>query len=210
MTALLSNEHPYAERKILSAMGIWPRVEVMPSGCWEWRGMSAEGYGRVQISKQNFLVHRLIAEIFHRPLLDGELACHSCANKACCNPRHINIGTDLDNSHDAIQAAGRAVPTKRCRVPRPLRPSTKPLTEKQRAVLDYVNSFFSEAGFPPTTREIQARFGFRSQTASVNYLKILRSKGCLSWVSGKSRTIVIKKAVAVGANDSNELCGGLK
>lgn len=65
------------------------------------------------------------------------------------------------------------------------------LTRAQEAVLHFVSSHITERGYPPTGREIQERFGFKSQTASIGHLKALRRKGRISWIDGQSRTVRI-------------------
>ncbi len=45
------------------------------------------------------------------------------------------------------------------------------LTERQRAVLNYIRQYQRETGFPPTSREIQRHFHFQSQTAAMNHLR---------------------------------------
>jgi hypothetical protein len=38
-----------------------------------------------------------------RKLLPGEVARHTCDNKACINPEHIIVGTQGDNMRDAFE-----------------------------------------------------------------------------------------------------------
>jgi len=58
-------------------------------------------------------------------------------------------------------------------------PKPEALTRRQREVLDYVRDYREATGEPPSTRQIQRRFGFASQTAAVNHLKALERKGAL-------------------------------
>lgn len=51
------------------------------------------------------------------------------------------------------------------------------LTERQQAVLDFIRTFQAAHTVPPSTREIQHQFGFRSPTAVVGHLKALAAKG---------------------------------
>jgi len=53
------------------------------------------------------------------------------------------------------------------------------LTEKQQEVLDFIAAE-TQAGAPPTLREIAAHFGFRSKTAAADHVRALRQKGFLS------------------------------
>lgn len=54
---------------------------------------------------------------------------------------------------------------------------SKPLTERQQEVLDFIVEHHATFRICPTTREIQARFGFASQTAAMNHLKALIRNG---------------------------------
>ncbi|MGA8479162.1 MAG: transcriptional repressor LexA [Chthoniobacterales bacterium] len=61
------------------------------------------------------------------------------------------------------------------------------LTERQRAVLNYIRQYQRETGFPPTSREIQRHFHFQSQTAAMNHLRALERKGVISRSPHKAR-----------------------
>lgn len=60
------------------------------------------------------------------------------------------------------------------------------LTEKQQAILDYVREIQAERGSPPSSREIQQRFGYGSQNAVMNHLRALARKGALGQHHGRS------------------------
>jgi hypothetical protein len=82
----------------------------LPSGCWLWQGRrNHQGYGlwREHASGKNWVVHRLIWELFNdQPVPDGLQVCHTCDNPPCCNPEHLWIGTATDNAQDKV-AKGR-------------------------------------------------------------------------------------------------------
>lgn len=67
------------------------------------------------------------------------------------------------------------------------------LTDNQKKVLLFIVSFIQDKKYPPTSREIQTHFGWRSQTSAVKYLHELRRKGHITWVDGAGRTINITK-----------------
>jgi repressor LexA len=65
------------------------------------------------------------------------------------------------------------------------------LTEKQQAILDFIQEAQANSGIMPSTREIQEHFGFASQTAAVNHLKALERKGAISRLAGKARAVAV-------------------
>ncbi len=70
----------------------------------------------------------------------------------------------------------------------------KDLTEKQRAVFDYLLHCISEENYTPTVREIAGHFGFRSTNAVRDYLAALERKGYIHRRAGSSRGIEIDEA----------------
>ncbi len=65
------------------------------------------------------------------------------------------------------------------------------LTHRQHQVLDFIERQQRETGLPPTSREIQAHFRFRSQTAAMNHLRALARKGAISRLPGRARSAVV-------------------
>jgi repressor LexA len=64
------------------------------------------------------------------------------------------------------------------------------LTARQQEVLDFIRRQQQQTGFPPSSREIQAHFGFQSQTAAMNHLRALERKGVINRTPGKARSAV--------------------
>lgn len=76
-----------------------------PEECWPWKGrVDRDGYGRIQSGDQsNVGAHRLaLEEALGRKLELGEVACHRCDNRLCCNPAHLFVGSIQDNNQDAV------------------------------------------------------------------------------------------------------------
>src|SRR5690606_38879364 len=63
------------------------------------------------------------------------------------------------------------------------------LTEKQRAVLDFIIESIQDRGYPPTLREIGNQFGIRSTNGVNDHLRALERKGYLTREDMKSRTL---------------------
>jgi repressor LexA len=64
------------------------------------------------------------------------------------------------------------------------------LTMRQQEVLEFIRRQQEQTGFPPSSREIQAHFGFQSQTAAMNHLRALERKGVINRTPGKARSAV--------------------
>ena len=69
----------------------------------------------------------------------------------------------------------------------PLRPM---LTNRQQQLLDFLRDHQRRQGLMPSTREIQAHFGFASQTAAVSHLRALERKGVIERLAGKARAVI--------------------
>ena len=66
------------------------------------------------------------------------------------------------------------------------------LTNRQRQVLDLVQSAIERTGAPPTRAEIASELGFRSANAAEEHLQALARKGVIELVGGTSRGIRLR------------------
>jgi repressor LexA len=64
------------------------------------------------------------------------------------------------------------------------------LTDRQRGVLEFIQTEQREKGMTPSTREIQTHFGFASQTSVMQYIAALERKGFLDRHARKARALV--------------------
>ena len=64
------------------------------------------------------------------------------------------------------------------------------LTNRQQELLDFLKVSQNQNGVMPSTREIQAHFGFASQTAAMSHLRALERKGVIVRMPGKARAVV--------------------
>lgn len=74
----------------------WPKVKI-GSGCWEWTGARANGYGYVWDGNRIVRAHRHSFESMVGPIPDGMDIDHSCRNRACVNPDHLRACTRSQN-----------------------------------------------------------------------------------------------------------------
>ena len=90
----------------------WQSVNIKASSeCWEWMGRGGKlnkGYGQLTYCKTKWLAHRLAYYLTYGDIPKGMQVCHTCDNPICCNPDHLWLGTNYDNSRDR-EEKGRGV-----------------------------------------------------------------------------------------------------
>jgi repressor LexA len=67
----------------------------------------------------------------------------------------------------------------------------RPLTKRQKEILDFVEERQRIAGFPPTIKETAEHFGFRSVNAARQHLRLIEGKGLVRRLPGRSRALII-------------------
>lgn len=73
----------------------------------------------------------------------------------------------------------------------PLLQNLKPLSPKEKGVLDFVTAYFLENGHSPSYQEIKDHFGLASFNSVQNYLKQLQTKSYVRLFPGQKRCIEI-------------------
>ena len=71
----------------------------------------------------------------------------------------------------------------------------RPLTPRQKQILEMIQDFMDETGMPPTRAEIARQLGFKSANAAEEHLRALQKKGVLELLPGASRGIQLKDSL---------------
>ena len=74
----------------------------LESGCWDWCGeIMNSGYGRLWADGARHLAHRYFFEQNAGPIPAGHEIDHTCSNKRCVNPKHLDAVTTTENRRRA-------------------------------------------------------------------------------------------------------------
>lgn len=96
--------------------GLWPskrmsirqrfeeHIEMLTeSGCWIWMGaINEHGYGKFGIGYHDLKAHRAAWMIYMGAIPAGMNVLHHCDTPPCCNPYHLYLGSQKENSYDCL------------------------------------------------------------------------------------------------------------
>lgn len=66
--------------------------------CWIWQGKpTKDGHGQICIARQTRTAHRWFYELLVGPVPEGCTLHHTCDNKLCVNPSHLEVMTHSEH-----------------------------------------------------------------------------------------------------------------
>ncbi len=84
-------------------MRVLSRVQITEDGCWEWQGPNSGsngrgcGYPRMALDGQTVAVHRVVYTHFYGYIPGKKQIDHTCRNRCCVNPLHLEMVTHKEN-----------------------------------------------------------------------------------------------------------------
>lgn len=76
--------------------------------CWVWIGCKTpKGYGLFKLGTE-ITTHRVSWTVHNGRIPDGLCVLHRCDNTSCVNPKHLFLGTQLDNIADMVSKSRQA------------------------------------------------------------------------------------------------------
>lgn len=72
--------------------------------CWLWTGgiFKGYGYGQFAVKRHPQKAHRVSWVLNCGAIPEDKKVLHTCDNPLCVNPKHLFLGTQLDNARDMV------------------------------------------------------------------------------------------------------------
>ena len=89
--------------------------------CWVWKGnINDTGYGKINIRRKPYLAHRISYEVFIGEIHEGLQINHTCQNRACINPDHLEVITIKERNRRGNGIAAQHLRQTHCKRGHPL------------------------------------------------------------------------------------------
>ena len=89
---------PHNDRRVDPITRLFDGATITENGCWESKYKSnKDGYIQIKVSPVLLYAHRLVFEWAVRPLTENETVDHTCRNRRCMNPSHLDGCTHVEN-----------------------------------------------------------------------------------------------------------------
>jgi hypothetical protein len=87
--------------KNINPVKFWSKVEIKGEDeCWPWVGARrTDGYGVFRSNSHLSKAHRVAYYLAHKNDPVELVIDHTCFNKWCCNPKHLQAITQVENIH---------------------------------------------------------------------------------------------------------------
>jgi repressor LexA len=83
----------------------------------------------------------------------------------------------------------------------------RPLTTRQRQILDWIRGYLATTGMPPTRAEIAAGLGFSTPSSAEDHLQALARKGAIEMLPGAARGLRLKDLPGIPVQGTLPLVG---
>lgn len=97
-------EYIFNEKRKLHPNSTPIKYIITNKGCWQCISYKPinSGYIRTKRNQKEILIHRYSYEIYKGKIPDGMVVMHTCDNRKCINPEHLELGTYKDNTADMV------------------------------------------------------------------------------------------------------------
>lgn len=90
----------------------WSKVSIRGDDeCWPWmagRRRLCMGYGAFWSDGRHVQATHMAVILSGGSVPNGLMVLHKCDNPACCNPRHLRVGTHAENMNDKVERGRQA------------------------------------------------------------------------------------------------------